>query len=397
MHPLQPLPPGFAQPAGVAHAPCAPAAPGERTTRHGLLAAALALPCLAAPALAETAPQETTLAYKRLDYQDSQPDADRVRIKAHALSLTAPVGESWSFDATAVTDAVSGASPRYHTQRISPLEDRRDAATLGLTRYLPRGSVTVAGSYSTESDYVSRSLSATLAWFTDESKNTTLTAGVGVTRDQINPTNGVVSGERKAVNEVMAGITQVLTPSDLVQATVRHARGNGYYSDPYKAWDERPRDRNATSLLLRWNHHVAATDASARTSYRYYTDSFGLRAHTLGLEFEQPVGGGWAVTPLARLYSQNAASFYVPYDPNGAGQTFPDAQAKYYTQDQRLSAFGAVTTGIKLAWQVTPSWTVDAKFEKYRQRGHWALQGRGDPGLAPFNASSLQLGMAYPF
>lgn len=367
------------------------------TLHHSLLAAAALLPLAPGVAMAETAPQQGTLSYKYLDYQDRQPGEDRVGIKAHALALTVPLGESWSFDANAVTDAVSGASPRYHTQRLTPLEDRRNALGVGLTRYFARGSLNVGGNYSKEADYLSRSFSTTLTWFTDEGKNTALIAGAGVTRDEINPTNGIVAGERKAVVEVLAGVTQVLTPADIAQVIVRHARGSGYYSDPYKAWDERPRERNASTLLLRWNHHLDATDASVRTSYRFYTDSFGLRAHTLGLEFEQPLGAGWTVTPVLRLYSQNAASFYVPYNPGPTGQTFPEPGARYYTQDQRLSAFGAVTAGLKLAWQVNPAWSIDAKFEAYRQRGDWALQGRGDPGLAPFDARSVQLGVTHRF
>lgn len=364
---------------------------------HPLLAAAMLLPLLPAAARAESAPQETTVSYKYLDYQDSQPGADRVGIHAHALALTMPLGESWSFDANAVTDAVSGASPRYHTQRLTPLEDRRNAFGLGVTRYFPRGSLTVSGSHSRESDYLSRSLAASFTWFTDESKNTALLGGLGLTRDTINPSNGIVRDERKAVNEVMAGVTQVLAPGDIAQVILRHSRGSGYYSDPYKAWDERPRRRNASTLLLRWNHHLDATDASMRSSYRYYTDSFGLRAHTLGLEFEQPVGPRWSVTPLVRLYSQNAASFYVPYAPGPTGQTFPDPGARYYTQDQRLSAFGAVTAGVKVAWQPVPGWTLDAKVEKYRQQAGWAVGGGGDPGLARFDATSFQLGVSHRF
>lgn len=192
---------------------------------HSLLAAALLLPLVPGAARAETAPQETTVSYKYLDYQDSQPGADRVGVKAHALAVTAPLGESWSFDANAVTDAVSGASPRYHTQRLTPLEDRRNAFGLAVTRYLPRGSLTVGGNHSKESDYLSRSLSASFTWFTDEGKNTALLAGLGATRDEINPSNGIVQGERKAIDEVMAGVTQVLTPTDIAQVIVRHSRG----------------------------------------------------------------------------------------------------------------------------------------------------------------------------
>ena len=143
------------------------------------MAAALLLPVAVAPVRAETAPEKTTLAYKYLDYLDSQADADRISVKAHALMLTAPIKDDWSFSGTLVNDAVSGASPRYYTKRLTKMQDERRGYSAGLTHYMPTGTATVTANYSVESDYVSKSLSATRVWYTDESKNTTLTAGLG--------------------------------------------------------------------------------------------------------------------------------------------------------------------------------------------------------------------------
>jgi hypothetical protein len=361
-----------------------------------LMAAALLLPLIAAPAHAETAPEKTTIAYKYLDYLDSQPDADRIGVKAHALLLTKPVNDEWSFTATAVNDVVSGASPRNHTQRLTNMHDVRDGYSLGVTRYLPTGTATVTGSYSTESDYVSRSVSATGVWFTNDTKNTALTAGVGITRDDINPSNRIVVGEKKSVDDLMLGLTQVFSPVDIVQVNLRYSRGNGYFTDPYKDKDKRPSERNVTTLLTRWNHHFQSVDGTLRTSYRYYSDSYKINAHTLGLEYAQAAGHGWTLTPLVRLHSQNAAWFYSPYDPAGrSGMTRPGDGP--YTTDQRMSAYGAITTGLKVARQLTPDLVVDVKFEKYRQYGTWAISGQGDPGLATFKARSVQVGLSYQF
>lgn len=363
-----------------------------------LLAAALLLPLTATPAHAESAPEKTTVSYKHLDYLDSQPDADRIRVRANALLVTAPMGDSWSFTGGYVTDSISGASPRYHTRQLTPMRDFRRGTTLGVTRYMSEGTLTLTGVQSDESDYLSRSVSATGTWFTDASKNTALTAGIGLTRDEINPNNKVVVDERKRVNDLMVGLTQVLSTNDILQVTLRHARGNGYYSDPYKLFESRPRERNASTMLVRWNHHFESMDSTLRMSYRYYTDSFEIRSHTLDLQYAQPLAGGWTVTPLLRLYSQNAAWFYVPVDPaRGERPTFPSPDAVYFSEDQRLSAFGAVTAGVKLAKQITSSLAVDLKYEHYRQRGSWAVSGKGDDGLAPFNARSLQVGFTYQF
>lgn len=361
-----------------------------------LLAASMLLPLAVTQVQAETAPEKTTIAYKYLDYLDSQPDADRISVKAHAFMLTTPFKDEWSFTGVLVNDAVSGASPRYHTRRLTKMEDLRRGYSAGVTKYMPTGTATLTANYSGESDYVSKSLSATGVWFTDDTKNTALTAGLGLTRDTINPNNRAVVNERKSIDDYMVGVTQVFTPRDIGQINLRYASGNGYYSDPYKAFDERPRDRNVTTVLARWNHHFESLNSTLRSSYRYYSDTYKIKAHTVGVEYAQELPNGWAVTPLVRLHSQSSAWFYVPYNPDSSGLTFPAETARYYTEDQRMAGFGAVTWGLKVARQITPALQVDVKYEYYKQRSQWN-NGGGDLALPDFMARSVQIGMSYKF
>ncbi|WP_431476572.1 DUF3570 domain-containing protein [Massilia eburnea] len=109
---------------------------------------------------------------------------------------------------------------------------------------------------------------------------------------------------------LLAGVTRVLTPVDIAQFTLTHTQGHGYYSDPYKLADQRPDTRRQDTALLQWNHRFVAQGASSRLIYRYYRDSYGISAHTLGAEWVQGLGDGWTVTPAARLYTQRAADFY---------------------------------------------------------------------------------------
>ena len=70
---------------------------------------------------------------------------------------------------------------------------------------------------------------------------------------------------------------------------------------------------------------------------------------------------------------------------------------RYASADQRLSAFGALTVGLKVAMKVTPNWTADVKFEHYEQRAAWRLGGNGSPGLDPFRANFFQIGLSTRF
>jgi hypothetical protein len=358
-----------------------------------ILSAALMLPGVQAHA--EAPPTNGVISVGYLDYQDSQSGLDRIRVHAPSVSIMTPVAGVWSVSGTLVKDDVSGASPRYHTavSGASRMSDDRKAGDVALTRYLERGSVTVGAAYSTEHDYVSRALSLQGS-YESEDRNTTWSAGIGHSDDKIDPVNHIVTNERKRTTNFLLGVTQVLTANDVAQLTLGYDDGSGYFSDPYKAFDNRPRSRTETTLLARWNHHIAATDGTTRLSYRYYRDSFGIRGHTLGAEYVQPLSDGWTLTPEVRLYTQSAASFY--YDPvydSKLGAPFPPGYngTGYMSADQRLSGFGAVTLGLKASKQIDKLWSVDAKVSAYQQRGSWRLFHQGSPGLDAFRAQTVQI------
>jgi hypothetical protein len=346
---------------------------------------------------AETPPANGSISLGYLDYKDSQSGLDRISVHSPSVAIVAPVAGVWSIGASLVSDDVSGASPRYHTaiSGASHMQDHRTAGDASVTRYFERGSVTVGAAYSTEHDYVSRALSLQGS-YESENKNTTWTVGVGHADDRIDPVNRIVSNEKKRTTNVLLGVTQVLTTNDIAQLTLTHSAGEGYFSDPYKSLDNRPRSRDESTLLARWNHHLASTGGTSRLSYRYYRDSFGVRGHTLGEEYVQPLSDGWTVTPEVRLYTQSAASFY--YDPvydTRLGAPFPPGYngSGYMSADQRLSGFGAVTLALKVSKQLDKLWSVDVKVSAYQQRGSWRLFHEGSPGLDAFRAQTIQIGI----
>ncbi|MBV7536405.1 DUF3570 domain-containing protein [Duganella sp. sic0402] len=360
-----------------------------------LLAAAMLLPGVAH---AETAPERGAISFKYLDYREDQSGLDRIRVHAPAISVMAPVAGEWSISASATSDAVSGATPRYHTavSGASRMSDDRKAGDVSVTRYLPGGTVSVGTAFSTEHDYRSRALSLQ-ATIDSADKNTIWALGIGGSDDAINPVNRIVTNESRQTVNLLAGVTQVFTPFDIGQLTYTYSTGHGYYSDPYKLVDNRPRTREQHTVLAQWNHRFVALDATSRLSYRYYRDTFGISAHTLSGEWVQSLAGGWTITPALRLYTQRAADFYFDpvYDAN-IGAPFPPGYvfggAAFTSADQRLSGFGAVTAGLKLAKQIDQDWSVDVKLERYQQRGAWRVFGSGSPGLAPLRATSLQIG-----
>jgi hypothetical protein len=372
-----------------------------------LLTAAMALPGVNV-AHAEIAPEYGVISFKYLDYQDWQGSntdtssgasssygADRIRVKAESLMVMVPIAGAWSFTGTYTGDAISGASPAYHTSDLRNMDDHRTARNYSVTRYLPRGTVTLGANQSYEHDYISRgfSLQGTVA---SEDKNTTFNAGIAVSNDEINPSNGRVVDETKHVTDWILGVTQVLTANDIVQLNLGYSAGKGYFDDPYKTGDIRPDSKYHYTFLTRWNHYFKQTDGSSHLSHRYYNDTFGVIAHTLEAEYVQPFGDGWTIEPSARFYTQTAANFYVGIDP--LSPAFPNPSSlKYLSLDERLSEFGAVTLGFKIAKRINQDWLVDFKYEQYRQKESWALTGNNDGNLEPFSFRSYQFGITRRF
>lgn len=363
---------------------------------------AVACTTLAPLAHADVPPENATLSLKYLVYQDSQPGNERIRVQAPALAISTPLAGDWSFDGTVVSDAISGASPAFYTvaRSFSQITDHRRAFDANFTKYGADASLRVGVALSSESDYESKAVSALGSLSTDD-RNTTVKLGLGLTRDTIRSNADPRINEARTSVEWLLGVTRVLTHVDVVQLTATYANGQGFFSDPYKALDNRPRSRQAATLSTRWNHFFESSDGTARMGYRYYTDTNHINAHTVNLEYEQPFAQGWALTPVLRMYNQSAARYFV--DPNPAFPNRINIPAEFVpgesliSFDQRTSAYGAYTWGLKVGKVLDKWWSADVKYERYEQRAEWRWGGGGSPGLAAFSARTWQVGLSRRF
>jgi hypothetical protein len=385
------------------------------TASSSVLMATLMLPGLAAISTqvqAENAPEHGVVAFKYGTYKDYQGDWERIRVKAPHLYALVPLGKDWSVESGFVLDTLSGATPRMHSSDsavtgASRMSDLRRAADVKVSRYFSRAAVSVGASYSKEHDYKSKAVSVD-ARYSSEDNNRTWSVGIGGANDIIDTTysGGSVVNKAKKTSELMIGVTQVMTTKDIAQLNLTRSRGTGYFTDPYKNYDKRPDYRDSTVTLVRWNHYVESMDASARYSYRYYVDTFGVASHTAGLDWVQSAGK-WTFTPGLRYYTQRAANFYFDGVADSAGKYNPTASnttaqaysagSQAFSADQRLSAFGAITVSLKVDYAVTDKTNLDLKLERYQQQSNFRLGGKGSPYIDPFSAEFVQVGFSTKF
>ena len=380
----------------------------RRVATRSVVLAAMALPGVwAGNVQAESAPEKGLIGLKYLRYQDQQTGLKRITVDAPSAYLLVPLSSKWSIEGSGVVDSLSGATPREHTSIISSssMSDLRKAGDVRVSYYGKRSSYGLSASYSTENDYSSLAFAAN-ASFSSDDNNTTFSIGYGHSNDKIFALNGagVLLDERKATNEFLLALTQAMSPRDLLQVNLTVTNGQGFFNDPYKFalingvqfLDSRPGERTQTAILARWNHHFQSLGATLRPSYRYYVDTFGVQANTWQVEWAQALGPNVTITPLLRYYTQRAANFYSDPDPNDPNLSIPPSQ-EFYSTDQRLAGYGAFTVGLKADIRVGAGWSFDLKAEGYEQRAEYRLGGDGSPGLEPFRATFIQVGVAKTF
>jgi len=295
-------------------------------------------------------------------------------------------------------DGVSGASPTSqatsHTQ--VPLAGSHDIRrgldllagfTLGPGRLIPEFS------YSKEHDYVSYAfaLNGTLDF---NNKNTTLNAGWSHAYDQVIPNQFtyITSRQTKNTDTFILGLSQILTPRTIASANVTVTHEDGYLNDPYRSvvFDEtdldpnarvilhgekRPSTRDAQAMLLSLTQAVPEMNASVEGTYRFYHDSYGITAHTLGAAWFQKFGTAVVVSPSFRYYRQTAADFYAiqfPGDPTND----PAAVPRFYSSDYRLSFLETFTVGVDATIKLHEHWELHLGYQRYWMRGldHVTLQ-----------------------
>jgi hypothetical protein len=153
------------------------------------------------------------------------------------------------------------------------------------------------------------------------------------------------------------GLSQILTRTLIASFNYEVLTDQGYLQSPYRkilylnpqaglgytqAEQIYPNTRtsNAASLALKYYWRGAAVTGS----YRYFSDTWGIRAHTAELGYTHPAFKRWIFDGTLRFYTQNAASFYSDLFPRANSQNF-------MARDRELAAFNSYTAGIGASYE----------------------------------------------
>jgi len=399
---------------------------------QALWGSALALSCLPHGARADAPIERFSADYSFSQYsEDSIPsekvffgDTSRYEVEMHQLALRSPLTATSDLSIELVHESMSGASPWYSIPDIpgpgseplqfmtgATIDDARTDILGGLNRYYDNARVGYSAGYSTENDYKAINLGIDGETHFNDG-NTTLSAGLGVSLDTIEPVDADLfttrpSDEDKKSFSLVGGFSQILNRAVLVDSSLTYKFSDGYLSDPYKAvWyqdggvilsDERPDSRHQIAWLSRFRGHVRELGGTAQADYRLGWDDWGIISHTIELAWHQQFGQRLSITPSFRYYSQGEADFYRPYYDLG------ENPGKLRSSDYRLSAYGAIQFGIKGQYRFRTRWTgkrdllLTLAWDRYFSSEDLSFQSdaKEAPGLVDYHTLTVAFGLVW--
>ena len=97
-------------------------------------------------------------------------------------------------------------------------------------------------------------------------------------------------------------------------------------------------------ISMRWNYYLNDF-MRVRTFYRYYSDSWGISAHTASIELPMQVTPSLIASPFFRYHTQTAADDFYEF-----GQASNTQRPEFYTSDYDLSDLNSAKIGLGLQY-----------------------------------------------
>jgi hypothetical protein len=367
------------------------------------LAAAAALLALAAPAA-----RGAVLPDDRADVLYHRYDGGGVTIDGPSVLVRKKFAEKYSVSANYYVDMVSSASIDVVTT-ASPYTETRRQASLGADVLNGRTQYTVAVASSEENDYSAR------------------TAAFDVSQDLFGDLTNVSFGYSRGWDEVRkrgdeafeepvdrstwrAGLTQILTPKLMMGLNWELVSDEGFLNNPYRSVryldsgsasgfsfqpEVYPGTRTSNALSLNGRYFLPYR-AAIGGQYRWFTDTWGIDAHTVKLGYTHPIGARWVLDLTYRWYDQSAADFYADLFPRRDAQNF-------LARDKELSTFTSHMVGVGVSYELPPfaqryikRSTVSLFYDRFRfdYDDFRDITAGGTPGTEPlygFDADVIRL------
>jgi hypothetical protein len=274
------------------------------------------------------------------------------RVDGPALLVRKGIGERVSGYASYFVDNVSCASIDVVTT-ASPFKEKRTEYGGGVDYLHSNTTVGVSVLRSNEPDYHTNTVGATVTHEVFDGL-TTFSLGYSESHADVGKAHTDFS-DHADTYQYKLGVSQVVTKSLLMTLNYEAILQDGYLQSPYRAArllglsvpEVYPRARDSYAVAWGVVKGLGSNDGQLKSSaflrYRYFWDTWNIRAQTLELGYGGHLDDRWLVEPRFRHYKQSAASFYAD------NFTAPMA---YMARDRELSDFSNNALGVRASYQL---------------------------------------------
>jgi hypothetical protein len=324
-------------------------------------------------------------------------DGGGVQAIGPALLVRKSLADKVSLSAQYYVDSVSNASIDVVTT-ASPYKEKRTAYDFGMDYVVRDGTIKLGVSSSKEPDYT---VSGYAVDVTQEvfGGMTTVSMGYSHANDKVAKKNEPLFADRTRHWQYRAGVTQILTPRVLASLNFEAISDDGFLGSPYRVArvfgatvpERNPRTRTSRSIKLAAVGDIGDRQA-VRGEYRYFWDTWDIKAHTLEGGYSRYFGDAWLADAFVRFYSQDKALFYSD---NALSEML------YLSRNRQLSTYNTFGLGGKVSydWKRVPGQyelKLNGAFEfiRYNYKDFTDVRTGSPYG---FNASVLQVYLSATF
>jgi Protein of unknown function (DUF3570) len=323
-----------------------------RLTRGALLPAAL---CLCAQVQAVVLPEE------RADAMYHRYDGGGVEVHGPSVLVRKNFKETVSVSANYYVDHVSSASIDVVSSGASEYDEKRTEYSLGAQYLYDKSILSVGYTNSDESDYEANTFYFNLSqdFFGDL---TTVTFGYSLGQDDVYQNENDSFADSIDRYQYRIGVTQIATPNMLLGLDYELITDEGFLNNPYRSYryltdmldpgagyqlaqEVYPDTRTSDAAAIRLLYYLPGR-RTVGGNYRYFTDDWGIDAHTAQLTYAQVWREHWTLDIKYRYYEQTNADFYSDLF-TFASQDENDWRAR----DKELSEFNNHTFSLYLSYE----------------------------------------------
>jgi hypothetical protein len=299
-----------------------------------------------------------TLPPDAVDIMHHSYDGGGMEINGPSVLVRKSVGPQVSLTGHYYVDSITGASVDVIATASEYTEERTEMS--GGIDFLHEKTILSAGyTNSSENDYEANTayFSVSQDFFGDL---TTISLGYAKGWDEVGQRGQPESEwEEKDLNNYKFGLTQVITKNSLFSMDIDVITDEGKLENPYRQNrfvdpsdptnflyqpELYPDTRTSTAVGLRGLYYLPYR-ASIKLEYRYFTDSWDIRAHTYDVAYTHAFETHWVFETRLRYYQQDQAEFYSDLFPFANSQT-------HLARDKELSTYSGITYGVGASYEI---------------------------------------------